>query len=343
MALQNARRGRDVVESLVNPPRWRWVLYELGCEKANTVLPAPAGQDMSVRSASKCDKVANGNGGLHGALLGRKRSCTPPRGTQLHRGTPLCQQHVVFNLLRPRESATKNVREIGGVESRLSGRVEACEDVKACAWDMWWGALDKQDWRHREGEGDVSESESNSEPSFEREGFKPSTSLPRLSFSPPSESENEIGYLIRYILHKNARVLNLSWRVKGKQSKIAQGLGGVKRRKRSRRPPRNASCRMWVRGDPGRVGVEMLKLRASAARSGTGMGSVGRRWSKTVAHASARRKTSHEWPLGSGTRWVRVAKAARKCGVLGNARDERTSLSSKIRGKKSAIRNLRLQ
>ncbi|KAH9005509.1 hypothetical protein EDB86DRAFT_2825146 [Lactarius hatsudake] len=118
------------------------------------------------------------------------------------------------------------------------------------------------------------------------------------------------------------------------------GLGGVKRRKRSRRPPRNASCRMWVRGDPGRVGVEMLKLRASAARSGTRMGSVGRRWSETVAHASARRKTSHEWPLGSGTRWVRVAKAARKCGVLGNARDERTSLSSKIRGKKSAIRNL---
>ncbi|KAH9012850.1 hypothetical protein EDB83DRAFT_323676 [Lactarius deliciosus] len=128
-----------------------------------------------------------------------------------------------------------------------------------------------------------------------------------------------------------------------KQSKIAQGLGGVKRRKRSRRPPRNASCRMWVRGDPGRVGVEMLKLRASAARSGTGMGSVGCRWSETVAHASARRKTSYEWPPGSGTRWVRVAKAARECGVLGNARDERTSLSSKIRGKKSAIRNLRLQ
>ncbi|KAH9033647.1 hypothetical protein EDB84DRAFT_1676313 [Lactarius hengduanensis] len=84
---------------------------------------------------------------------------------------------------------------------------------------------------------------------------------------------------------------------------------------------------------------------AKAAREcgevGNGNGVV---WSQVVgnvAHAPARRKTSYEWLPGSGTRWVRVSKAARECGVLGNARDERTSLSSKIRGKKSAIRNLR--
>ncbi|KAH9168906.1 hypothetical protein EDB89DRAFT_1908974 [Lactarius sanguifluus] len=40
-----------------------------------------------------------------------------------------------------------------------------------------------------------------------------------------------------------------------------------------------------------------------------------------VAHASARRETSYEWLPGSGTRRVQVAKAAHKCGVLGNARD----------------------
>ncbi|KAH9159641.1 hypothetical protein EDB89DRAFT_2249799 [Lactarius sanguifluus] len=93
-------------------------------------------------------------------------------------------------------------------------------------------------------------------------------------------------------------------------------LGGVKRREVSRRPPRGARCRIGVRGDCGRVWVEGLKPRASAATSGERTVSAGRRWSETVAHASARRETSYGWPPGSETRRDRVTKAARECGTL---------------------------
>ncbi|KAH9032002.1 hypothetical protein EDB85DRAFT_1890855 [Lactarius pseudohatsudake] len=81
--------------------------------------------------------------------------------------------------------------------------------------------------------------------------------------------------------------------------RVAQGLGGVKRCEVSRRPPRGASGRMRIRGGRGRVGVEGLEPRASAAMSGEGARSVDREWSQMVAHASARRETSYEWPPGS--------------------------------------------
>ncbi|KAH9020912.1 hypothetical protein EDB84DRAFT_1441643 [Lactarius hengduanensis] len=54
-----------------------------------------------------------------------------------------------------------------------------------------------------------------------------------------------------------------------KRSKTRAGFGGVKRRKASCRPLRGASRRIWVRGDRGRVGVEGLEPRTSAARWGT--------------------------------------------------------------------------
>ncbi|KAH9177350.1 hypothetical protein EDB89DRAFT_1537789 [Lactarius sanguifluus] len=90
----------------------------------------------------------------------------------------------------------------------------------------------------------------------------------------------------------------------------------------SRGPSRGTSCRRWVRGDCGHVGIEGLEPRASAATSGTETGLVGRRWLEVVAHASAWRKTSHRWPSGSGMCRAGVAKAARKCGTLENAREE---------------------
>ncbi|KAH9014923.1 hypothetical protein EDB85DRAFT_1898993 [Lactarius pseudohatsudake] len=60
------------------------------------------------------------------------------------------------------------------------------------------------------------------------------------------------------------------------QSKIAQGLGGVKRRKWSRRPLQGASCRMRVSSCRRRICVKGLEPRASAAMSGGGTGSVRR-------------------------------------------------------------------
>ncbi|KAH9039756.1 hypothetical protein EDB84DRAFT_1560054 [Lactarius hengduanensis] len=83
----------------------------------------------------------------------------------------------------------------------------------------------------------------------------------------------------------------------GETVRVAQGLGGVKCREVSRRPPRGASGRMRVRGGRGRVGVEGLEPRASAARLGEEVRSVGREQSETVAHASARRETWYGWPL----------------------------------------------
>ncbi|KAH9024431.1 hypothetical protein EDB84DRAFT_1564412 [Lactarius hengduanensis] len=50
--------------------------------------------------------------------------------------------------------------------------------------------------------------------------------------------------------------------------RVAQGLGGVKRREVTRRPPRGASGRMRSARRSRRVGVEGLEPRASAARSG---------------------------------------------------------------------------
>ncbi|KAH9037123.1 hypothetical protein EDB85DRAFT_2273533 [Lactarius pseudohatsudake] len=89
------------------------------------------------------------------------------------------------------------------------------------------------------------------------------------------------------------------------QSKIAQGLGGasVKHRKWSRRPLRGASCRMQVGSGRRRICVKGLEPRASAAMSGGGTGSHER---------------LYKWPPGSGTRRVRFAKAAHKCGVMGS-------------------------
>ncbi|KAH9014738.1 hypothetical protein EDB84DRAFT_1443724 [Lactarius hengduanensis] len=84
--------------------------------------------------------------------------------------------------------------------------------------------------------------------------------------------------------------------------RVAQGLGGVKHREVSRRPPRGASGRMRVRGGRGRVGVEGLEPRASAARLGEEVRSVGHEQSETVAHTSARRETSYIWLLRLGTR-----------------------------------------
>ncbi|KAH9069432.1 hypothetical protein EDB83DRAFT_2314455 [Lactarius deliciosus] len=98
-----------------------------------------------------------------------------------------------------------------------------------------------------------------------------------------------------------------------KQSKIVEGLGCVKRRKVLRRPPRDASCRVCVRGHCGRLLIEGLKPRASAARSGRETGSGGHEWSETVVHASARHETLHRWPPGLGMRRVRFPKAAREC------------------------------
>ncbi|KAH9059433.1 hypothetical protein EDB83DRAFT_2552306 [Lactarius deliciosus] len=57
------------------------------------------------------------------------------------------------------------------------------------------------------------------------------------------------------------------------RSEMNAGLGGVKCRRVSRRPPRSARCCIWARGDRGHVNIEGLEPRASAARSGTEMGS----------------------------------------------------------------------
>ncbi|KAH9031481.1 hypothetical protein EDB84DRAFT_171641 [Lactarius hengduanensis] len=78
------------------------------------------------------------------------------------------------------------------------------------------------------------------------------------------------------------------------------------------------SHRMKVRDDCGRVVVEEIKPRASAARSGMNMESVGRRWSKTVGHACAQCETSYVWPTKSGTRCRRKYKVARKCSKVWN-------------------------
>ncbi|KAH9011833.1 hypothetical protein EDB85DRAFT_1900756 [Lactarius pseudohatsudake] len=59
-----------------------------------------------------------------------------------------------------------------------------------------------------------------------------------------------------------------------------------------------------------------------AAESGAEMGSIGRRWSETVVHACAQLETLHVRPFVSGTRCIRVVKAARECGMLGNARNK---------------------
>ncbi|KAH9164778.1 hypothetical protein EDB89DRAFT_1911927 [Lactarius sanguifluus] len=106
------------------------------------------------------------------------------------------------------------------------------------------------------------------------------------------------------------------------QAHVRSTDGGVKHREVSRRPPRDTRCRIWVRGGHGRVGVEGLESRASAATSGEGTVSAGRRWSEMVAHASARRETLYGWPPGSGTCRERVTKAARECGTLGTQGSE---------------------
>ncbi|KAH9179085.1 hypothetical protein EDB89DRAFT_1901137 [Lactarius sanguifluus] len=108
-----------------------------------------------------------------------------------------------------------------------------------------------------------------------------------------------------------------------------------------------ASTARWgmqgVHGYRGRVGVEGLKLRVSAATSGGERGSVGRRWSETVVHASVWRKTPYRWPPGLGMRWVRVAKATRKCGMQGQhgrkkAGPEVSDSGNKNRKPRAAVR-----
>lgn len=49
---------------------------------------------------------------------------------------------------------------------------------------------------------------------------------------------------------------------------------------------------------------------------------------QSVAQTSAQRETSYRSPLGSGTRRSRFSKAARKCGMLGNAKGDLLRLYS---------------
>ncbi|KAH9048710.1 hypothetical protein EDB84DRAFT_1434121 [Lactarius hengduanensis] len=91
-------------------------------------------------------------------------------------------------------------------------------------------------------------------------------------------------------------------------------------------------CRIQVCGDSGRIGVEGIRPRASAARSGMETRSVGCVWSETVVQVSARRENSQRWPPWSGTRQGRVAKAARKCSALGNARARRVIVFEPLDG-----------
>ncbi|KAH9037572.1 hypothetical protein EDB84DRAFT_1437408 [Lactarius hengduanensis] len=130
--------------------------------------------------------------------------------------------------------------------------------------------------------------------------------------------------------------------------RVAQGLGGVKRREVSRRPPRGASGRMRVRGGRGRVTVEGLEPRASAARLGEEVRSVGREQSETVAHASARRETllrkegeldKHRGKGNAKTRKGESAQRARESGgPRGNAALRKRAKARESAGKREKAR-----
>ncbi|KAH9049560.1 hypothetical protein EDB84DRAFT_1433695 [Lactarius hengduanensis] len=90
------------------------------------------------------------------------------------------------------------------------------------------------------------------------------------------------------------------------------GMGSVS--SSSALDPSTSGSFMW--------GLEGVKVSQGAAESGAEMGSIGRGWSETVLHACAQLETLHVRPFGSGTRCVRVVKAARECGMLGNARNK---------------------
>ncbi|KAH9006046.1 hypothetical protein EDB84DRAFT_1554607 [Lactarius hengduanensis] len=106
---------------------------------------------------------------------------------------------------------------------------------------------------------------------------------------------------------------------------MARCEGVARCRKVSRTLPWDASCRRWVRSNRKYIVIEVIKPRAGAAESGAEMGSIGRRWSETVVHACAQLETLHVRPFWSGTRCIRVVKAARECGMLGNTRNKQKS------------------
>ncbi|KAH9163926.1 hypothetical protein EDB89DRAFT_2143675 [Lactarius sanguifluus] len=77
-----------------------------------TAVQAAAERAVSANAARGCGEVEEENGGLHGVPLGwvvaggRKRSRTLPRGTKLHIGGRLYQEHVMFESLRMHTNAT---------------------------------------------------------------------------------------------------------------------------------------------------------------------------------------------------------------------------------------------
>ncbi|KAH9019875.1 hypothetical protein EDB85DRAFT_2278944 [Lactarius pseudohatsudake] len=115
-----------------------------------------------------------------------------------------------------------------------------------------------------------------------------------------------------------------------------RGRSGAGGRKQLRMLAHNTKLHMYGRHGRRRVGVEGLGPRASAAMSGEGTESAGRRWSEMVVHASARRETSHRSPPWSEMYRVQFVKAARECDILGNA--QVTEKRSKIQ-----VMDLRLQ
>ncbi|KAH9160774.1 hypothetical protein EDB89DRAFT_1914413 [Lactarius sanguifluus] len=95
------------------------------------------------------------------------------------------------------------------------------------------------------------------------------------------------------------------------------------------------------------VGVKGLGPHASAAMSEwewwaawTPTGSSGCQQLRTLLRDA---KTSHRRPPGSGMHRVRVAKAARECGTLGNARGSKVVITSCILlGKKTTMVDVKM-
>jgi hypothetical protein len=94
--------------------------------------------------------------------------------------------------------------------------------------------------------------------------------------------------------------------------------GGMRCRKRSRRPPRGTKPRTGVCLVRGRVSIEPLRARASMTHSGTQEGAQQRSAAQETAHVSARYETSKTNVMRPGARCALVAKGARACGALGN-------------------------